>query len=198
MAVLTHGSVLFTAPFIFIIWKYNITKKIWITLIVVTYIVAALGIVNIGDLLNTAFSYAGGFTSRDYSSYAEVSFGQIEQKGLFNMNLLPFTVWGIFLCSMSKEEYLNRWFVKFFLASILLNNIFSNNLMWARLILPFSLFVIIAVPYLTSKLEKKYSLPFYAVFFAYYIYKTISQLIGMSSLFAVGNIVVPYETWLFK
>lgn len=197
-AVLTHGSVLFTAPFVFVLWKYNFTRKIWLLAIAVTYVIAALGVVNIGDLLDTVFSYVGGFTSRDYSGYAEVSFGQIEQRGFFNMNILPFTVWGIFLCYLSKEEYLNRWFVKFFLTSILLNNIFSDNLMWARLILPFSLFVIIAVPYLTSKLEKKYSLPFYVVFFAYYIYKTISQLIGMSSLFATGNIVVPYETWLFK
>ena len=106
----------------------------------------------------------------------------------------------IMLCGeyMSKEYDLDYWPVKFFLISILLNNIFSDNLMWARLILPFSLLVIIAVPYLASKLKKKYVIPFYAVFFTYYIYKTVSQLIGMSSPFALGNIVVPYETWLFK
>ena len=198
IAVLTHGSILFTVPFVFILWKYRVSKRIWLLLITGTYFIAALGIVSIGDLLDIAFSYVGGFTSKDYSSYADITFGQIEQKGFFNMNILPFIIFGGILCYLSKEDDLNYWPVKFFLISILLNNIFSDNLMWARLILPFSLLVIIAVPYLASKLKKKYVIPFYAVFFTYYIYKTVSQLIGMSSPFALGNIVVPYETWLFK
>lgn len=198
MAILTHGSILFTVPFILLIWKCKISKKIWMSLIFGTYIIAALGIINVGNLLDIAFSYVGGLTSRDYSGYADANFGQIEQRDFFNMNILPFTVFGGTLCYMSKEYDLDYWPVKFFLISILLNNIFSDNLMWARLILPFSLLVIIAVPYLASKLKKKYVIPFYAVFFTYYIYKTVSQLIGMSSPFALGNIVVPYETWLFK
>lgn len=198
MAILTHGSILFTVPFVFAIWKYKVSKSVWMSLIIGTYIIAALGIINIGALLDIAFSYAGGFTSRDYSSYADVNFGQIEQRGFFNMNILPFTTFGGILCYLSKEENFNYWPVKFFLISILLNNIFSDNLMWSRLILPFSLLVIVAVPYLISKLKKKYVIPFYAIFFTYYIYKTATQLIFMSSPFATGNIVVPYETWLFK
>ena len=198
IAILIHGSILFTAPFILLIWKYNISKKIWMSLIIGTFIIAALGIINVGNLLDIAFSYVGGLTSRDYSSYADVNFGQIEQRGFFNMNILPFTIFGGFLCYLSKEEDLNYWPVRFFLISILLNNIFSDNLMWSRLILPFSLLVIVAVPYLTSKIRKKYVIPFYVVFFTYYIYKTATQLIFMSSPFAMGNIVVPYETWLFK
>jgi len=198
MAILTHGSILFTAPFILLIWKYKIPKKIWMSLIIGTYIIAALGIINVGNLLEIAFSYVGGLTSRDYSSYADVNFGQIEQRGFFNMNILPFTVFGGVLCYMSKEDNLDYWPVKFFLISILLNNVFSDNLMWSRLILPFSLLVIIAIPYLTCKIRQKYIIPFYVVFFTYYIYKTATQLIFMSSPFALGNIVVPYETWLFK
>lgn len=199
MAIMTHGSILFTIPFVFLLFKYNFSKKIWISLIIITYISAALSIINVGEILDRAFSLIGGLTSKDYSGYADVTFGQIEQKGFFNMNLLPFFIWGIILCYLSQEKYLNCWFVKYFLLSILLNNIFSDNQMWSRLILPFSLFVIIAVPYLTSKINKKHIIiPFYIVFFAYYIYKTISQLISMSSPFATGNIVVPYEMWLFK
>ncbi len=198
MAIMTHGSTLFTVPFVFIIWKYNPSKNVWITLIAATYIISALGIVNIGDILNLAFSYVGDYTSRDYSNYSDITFGQIEQKGFFNMNILPFSILGVALCLLSKKENLCCWYVKFFLMSILLNNIFSDNLMWARLILPFSIFVILAVPYLTSSLNKKYIIPFYTVFFGYYIYKTLSQLFFMASPLATGNIVVPYETWLFK
>lgn len=199
MAIMTHGSILFTIPFVFLLFRYNFTKKIWISLIIITYISAALSIINVGDILDRAFSLIGGLTSKDYSGYADVTFGQIEQKGFFNMNLLPFSLWGTILCYLSQKKYLNCWFVKYFLLSIILNNIFSDNQMWSRLILPFSLLVIIAVPYLTSKINKKHIIvPFYSVFFAYYIYKTISQLISMSSPFATGNIVVPYEMWLFK
>lgn len=197
MAIMTHGSILFTIPFVFLLFKYNFSKKIWISLIIITYISAALSIINVGDMLDKAFSLIGGLTSKDYSGYADVTFGQIEQKGFFNMNLLPFSTWGIVLCYLSEEKYLNCWFVKYFLLSILLNNIFYDNLMWSRLILPFSLLVIIAVPYLTSKTNKNI-VPFYFVFFAYYIYKTLNQLISMLSPFATGNIVIPYETWLFK
>lgn len=198
MAILTHGSILFTVPFVFVIWKYKVSKAVWISFIVGTYVIAALGIINTGNLLDLAFSYVGGFTSKDYSSYVDVNFGQIEQRGFFNMNILPFTVFGGILCSLSKEDDLDYWPVKFFLTSILLNNIFSNNLMWARLILPFSLLVIIAIPYMISKIKKKYVMPFYAAFFTYFIYKTATQLIFMSSPFALGNIVVPYKTWLFN
>lgn len=198
IAILTHGSILFTVPFVFVLWKFNPSKNVWIALIIVTYIISALGIVNVGDILNLAFSYVGDYTSRDYSGYADVTFGQIEQKGFFNMNILPFSLWGVALCLLSKKENLCCWYIKFFLMSIPLNNIFSDNLMWSRLILPFSIFVILAVPYLTSNLNKKYMIPFYTVFFGYYIYKTLSQLFFMTSPLATGNIVVPYETWLFK
>lgn len=197
LAVLTHGSTLFTLPFVFVIWKFDIRKKWWMILTVATYLMAALGVFNIGKILDLAFSIAGGLTSRDYSFYADVSFGMIKQKGLFNMDILPFTLWGLFLCWFSKEKDLECWHVKFFLMSVVLNNVFSDNLMWARLILPFSLMAIIAIPYLTARLDKKLTVPFYIVFFAYYIYKTADQLIFMSSPLATGNIVVPYETWLF-
>ncbi len=197
LAVLTHGSTLFTLPFVFVIWKFDIRKKWWMILIAATYVMAASRVIDINKLLDFALSIAGGLTSRDYSLYADVSFGMIEQKGLFNMDILPFTLWGLFLCWFSKEDDLKCWHVKFFLMSVVLNNVFSDNLMWARLILPFSLMAIIAIPYLTSRLGKKLTVPFYTVFFAYYIYKTVSQLIFMSSPLATGNIVVPYETWLF-
>ncbi len=197
LAVLIHGSTLFTLPFVFVIWKFDIRKKWWMILIAATYVMAASRVIDINKLLDFALSIAGGLTSRDYSLYADVSFGMIEQKGLFNMDILPFTLWGLFLCWFSKEDDLKCWHVKFFLMSVVLNNVFSDNLMWARLILPFSLMAIIAIPYLTSRLGKKLTVPFYTVFFAYYIYKTVSQLIFMSSPLATGNIVVPYETWLF-
>ena len=198
LALLTHGSILFTVPFVFVIWKYQISKKIWLLLIVATYIIAALGVVSVGDILDVAFSYVGGFTSKDYSTYVDVSFGQIEQRGFFNMNILPFSFFGGVLCWLSYNKDINYWPVKFFLISVLLNNIFSDNLMWSRLILPFSLFIIVAFPYLISKINKKFVLPICFLFFTYYVYKATSQLTLMSLPFAQGNIVVPYETWLFK
>ncbi len=198
LAIMTHGSIVFTLPFVLIIWKFGIPKKWWMLLIAATYVMAASRVIDINKLLNLAFSIAGGLTTRDYSFYADVSFGMIEQKGFFNMDILPFTLWSLFLCWFSKEKDLGCWHVKFFLMSVVLNNVFSDNLMWARLILPFSLMAIIAIPYLTAKLDKKLTVPFYIVFFAYYIYKTVNQLIFMSSPFATGNIVVPYETWLFN
>lgn len=80
MAIMTHGSILFTIPFVFLLFKYNFSKKIWISLIIITYISAALSIINVGEILDRAFSLIGGLTSKDYSGYADVTFGQIEQK----------------------------------------------------------------------------------------------------------------------
>ena len=92
LAVLTHGSMLFTLPFVFVLWKWNIAKKVWIALIAVTYVMAASRVIDVGELLSLAFLYVGGFTSRDYSAYSDVSFGVIEQSSLFNMNLLSVNI----------------------------------------------------------------------------------------------------------
>jgi hypothetical protein len=162
---LIHASCLFSLPILLLLTRVRITKKVWITLVVLTYIVAALKLFSIGDFLTSAFGVLG----RDghYSDYSKIDFGLIEDKGWFNMNLIPYSLIAILLLIMPQKRVLEKWYVQLFFYSVILNNIFSDNLMWSRLILYFSIFFIIAVPNVLNSQSRYWKVVTYSFIFIY-------------------------------
>ena len=197
IAVLIHGSVLVSLPILFLTRIIKMDRKpLWIGLIFLTYLFSVNPWFSISEILSFGYSKLSFLSSRDYSHYTEITFGMIEDKGWFNMNLLPFIFVGVAIITFATKEELNQWYVKLFIFSILLNNIFYDNLMWSRLILYFSIFVIIVIPNIMRRQKKWIKTSFYIVIFTYYSYKTGSQLIAQISPFATGNIIVPYTSWI--
>lgn len=195
-AVLTHGSTLITLPFIAVTYYKPLTnKRIWTILIVSTYIMSALNISFVSSILDFVFK---NIESDHYSAYATVGFGIITAKGWFNMNLLPYMALGSIILYFSNKKDLNDYKIQFSLWSIVLNNIFFDNLMWSRLIMCLSLFMIISVPNILCKKSNNIQLWSLGFIFLYYIHKMSSQLIFSSSLYATGNIIVPYKSWLLN
>lgn len=195
-AVLTHATALFALPFI--LWVYTcpiINKKVWIVTFFTTYILAALNISFVSTILDYAFSI---LETEHYSAYANVHFGMIRFKGWFNMDLLPYNVLAILLLYACSEKQIRNYIHQFALFSVALNNLFFDNLMWSRLIMYFSLFMIISIPNIISEKEKLVRYSALIFILVYYSYKTFSQLIYNASLFATGNIIVPYKSWLFN
>lgn len=196
IAVSIHFSTLFTLPFLYIIRISKIKPSILIIVVLLTYLLGAQQWIDIKGFLDTVFSFLGN--DSHYSSYADVSFGQRDVVGLFNMNILPFSLLAIFMALTIKEETLNIWYVKMFLMAVILNNVFSNNIMWDRLILGFSMFVIVAIPRVIEDMRPKVKWSFLFVFFLYYVYKTMGQLISTYELYKFTKMnlnFIPYHNW---
>lgn len=198
-SLLTHGSSLFAAPFIFLAYfKPITTKQVWLIVILVTYVMAAIDMSFVTSILGFVFSHT---SSEHYSAYEDVNFGSIEFKGWFNMNLLPFMVLSLFILFSSKKSELKDYKIQFALWSVVMNNIFYDNLMWSRLILYISLYMVIAFPNVLYRKPLILQLPALCFTIVYYIYKTSSQLISqfiiLDTIFEQGNIIIPYKSWLF-
>jgi hypothetical protein len=194
-AYLTHGTCLIALPILILVDKVHISNKGWIVLIILTYIIAALKLFSVGDFLEVVFSFLGD--DGHYAGYADVNFGFIEDKGWFNMFLLPYSIIAILLLIMPKKEEINKWYVQLFFYSAILNNLFSDNLMWSRLIVYFSIFFIIAIPNVLNQQKWHWKVICYSIIFIYFSYKTFSILISDASVYATGNIIIPYKSWLF-
>lgn len=198
-AVLIHGSTLFTLPFLVLIKHFTIrSKRMWIALVILTYIIGVNSFFSFKDLISYIFSLVQFLPLKDYSSYAQISFGLIEDKGWFNMNLIPFTLLGVYLIIKSTYTFLNTWYNKFFLFSVLLNNLLSDNQMWNRLILFFSIFSIISIVNSMESTKKSTQFIFYSIIFVYYAYKLGNQLIAQALPMQDVQGIVPYYTWLIN
>lgn len=194
LASLTHLSCLFSFPILILIYRFNGMKiKYWCIVIGVTYILAALNISYISDILGLVFR---NFNDGHYERYARIGFGMIEQRGWLNMHLLPFMALAAMIMLSRDKKQSSKWYCQLFFASVALNNFFFDNLMWSRLILYFTIFVCIAVPNALYNKPIWYRMGCYAFIFSYFIYKTFAELYDIS-VHRAGNVVVPYESWLF-
>jgi len=198
LAVLTHGSSLFGVPFIlFATYKPITNKKVWYAMIIGFYILCALNISYVQDVLQYVFGFLG---QNKYEGYADVNFGQIEMTGnrFFNMFLLPFTLISCMLVYLKDKDFLSKWWMQLFLWGVAMNNFFSDNLMWGRLLFYLIMFSIIAIPNALKNEKKLIKIPFYILFIAYLIYKNTTALAGsFAHSFENGiNTNVPYHSWL--
>lgn len=196
-SVLVHGSSMFLIPFIFWVWYKPFKKKAILYAIIISFIISTLSLIPIGTIMTFLLSSFGGLATKNYDSYGSLNFGQIGTLGFLNMYLLPFVCVSLFLIKKISEENFKTWYFQLFFLSVILNNIFCDNLMWSRLILGFSILIIIVIPNSLHLMTKKSSIIFCLIIFCYYFYKVFNQLEFMASPHAVGNIVIPYKSWFF-
>lgn len=198
MAVLTHGSCLFGIPFILISTYKPITnKKVWYAMIIGFYVLCALNISYVQVILQYTFGFLG---QNKYDGYADVNFGQIEMKGnrWFNMYLLPFTLIACLLIYLKDKNYLKNWWMQLFLWGVAMNNFFSDNLMWGRLLFYLLMFSFIAIPNALKDEKRIVKIPFYVLFITYLLYKNFASLNGnfLRGIEYGINTNVPYHSWL--
>lgn len=194
LASLTHLSCLFSFPLLILIYRFKgMEIKYWCIVIGITYILAALNISFISDILGYIFQ---NFNDGHYARYARIEFGMIEQRGWLNMHLLPFMGMAVMIMLTKDKKQLDKWYCQLFFAAVALNNFFFDNQMWSRLILYFTIFVCIAIPNVLYNKPLWYRLGCYTLIFSYFTYKTFAELYDMT-VHRAGNVVVPYESWLF-
>lgn len=200
VAISIHATVLISLPVLFICWRgLNFNKVIWIALLLGSYVLGVQNYFSVSDLFLSLFSLFGKvpYFIDKYAGYGTVNFGEVENQSFFNWMLIPFTLWACAIILFSKEEERKSLFTKMFCCGVMLNNTFNDNLMWARLFMCFTMLIIIVLPNTMERLRWWIRMPFFVVFFVYYVYKTFNQFMYMwiTPSSEAGNVIIPYETF---
>jgi hypothetical protein len=199
IAISIHGSCLVTLPFLIVIKQIQFHKYVWIVLIIGSYIIGALQIFKLSSYFDILLPFAKIFdlTSKYTGYMGDVTFGQTDTVGIFNMFLLPFSVIGLCIAYFNRSKCFSI-FTNMFLISVVLTNLFSDNLMWARLIQYFSIFAIIVIPNEIIKYRKQYhQLIIYVMIILYFSYKADNVVIHLLDK-KTEDSFVPYRSWIDK
>ncbi len=196
IAISFHGSALVMLPIIFIapILK-NVSQWIWYLLLVGSYLISAFSPISASDLVFLFFSIfsrnSDSYINR-FSSYSNFEQGEVTDMGFLNPALWPFTLLAIIIVWRCDKVRLQSQWTILFLLSVILNNLFSDNLIWGRLFIYISLLCVVVVP---NAIEQSKSWIFrggFTLFAIYFIVRAIKILFAQW-LVPEGNIVAPYQ-----
>jgi len=198
IAASIHATVLISLPVLFLCWRgLNFNKTVWLSLIIASYFLGVQNYFSIADIFFQLFSFIGpGLYFIDkYAHYGISDFGEVTATSMFNWMLIPFTVLACLLVLFCNDNERKSLFVKMFCVGVILNNILNDNLMWARLLMYFTMLVIIVLPNIMCKLRWWLRIPFFTVLTIYYAYKIFNQFMYMW-ITPSGNVIIPYETFI--
>lgn len=197
MSATIHASAFLVIPFIFLAKYTNIYRWLYAIIIVTTYVVGALNIFSFSQL----FSYISfqSESSDHYSAYfEEMTFGEMSSSSIINPLTLPFTLIALYILWRFNSRVLKCWYFQFFLYGTVLNNALTDNMMWTRLVLYFTITAIIVIPNYLLIIPSKSAKCFFIFLLIYYFYKTNNLLIYIDGLKTDLNLIIPYKTWLFN
>lgn len=192
-----HASAIIIIPFLFLARYTSVNKWIYSIVIIITYIIGALNIFSFSQL----FKYISfqSETSDHYNAYfEEMTFGEMSSTGILNPLTLPFTIIALYVLWHSKDKISKCWYFQFFLFGTILNNALTDNMMWTRLVLYFTVFAIIVIPNCLLNISAKSSKYLFTFLLIYYFYKTNNMLVYQANLHTDLNLIIPYKTWLFN
>lgn len=192
-----HASAAIIIPFLFLARYTTINKWVYTIILVITYIVGALNLFSFSQL----FSYISlqSDSSEHYNAYfEEMTFGETSSSGIINPITLPFTLIALYILWNLKDSDLKCWYLQFFLFGTILNNALTDNMMWTRLVLYFTISAIIVIPNYLLDIHAKSARYFFVFLLIYYFYKTNNSFIYLINLKTDLNLIIPYKTWLFN
>jgi hypothetical protein len=196
-ATTIHASAAIIIPFLFIARYTSINKWIYTFIISITYIIGALNLFSFSELF-TYISFQIK-SSEHYNAYLEeMTFGEMASVGIINPLTLPFTIIALYILWFSKTNISKCWYLQFFLFGTILNNALTDNMMWTRLVLYFTIMAIIVIPNFLINSSLKIGKFFFLIIIAYYFYKTNNLLIYLNKINIDLNLIIPYKTWLFN
>lgn len=192
-----HASAIIIIPFLFLVRYTSVNKWIYTIIIIITYIIGALNIFSFSQL----FKYISfqSEASDHYNAYfEEMTFGEMSSASILNPLTLPFTIIALYILWHSKDKISKCWYFQFFLFGTILNNALTDNMMWTRLVLYFTITAIVVIPNYLINISAKSSKYFFIFLLIYYFYKTNNMLLYQANLHTDLNLIIPYKTWLFN
>ena len=194
-AALIHGSVLAMLPVLFLARYMTFKRRIWGLIIIGSYVFGVQNFISVQDIVAAIFQVFGrgseSYLSK-YGGYAEFQHGDVEAS-LINSNLWPFSILALYLIFRSNDIFIRSQWVVLFLLSVVLNNLFNDNIIWSRVFLYISLLSLFVIPNVISIQKRRWlDYGFIAIFTAYSIMRATKILIA-TWIEPDGNVVIPYE-----
>jgi hypothetical protein len=195
IAALIHGSMFAMLPVLFIARYMKFKRWVWALIIAGSYAIGVQSFFSVQDLVAAIFSIFGRSSDSylaKYGGYADFGHGNVEIS-LINPNMWPFTILALYLIFRSDKVFVKSQWVILFLLSVVLNNLFNDNIIWSRLFLYISLLCLFVIPNVISIQKSRWiDYGFITVFTAYSIMRATKILIAIW-IAPEGNVVIPYE-----
>ncbi|MBM6673386.1 EpsG family protein [Marseilla massiliensis] len=190
-----HNSSLFPILVTILLYliKHQFSKNTYFLLIIISF---AIGNIAVAYLQNF-FLYLSYFIGIGQMVYFE-NIGQTELITGYEYfrNVLPLSLYGIFIINTNRNEELNKIINKIALFSIVVTNILITIPIGQRITFAFIPILCVALSHCINKKNFIYILPvilfeFYRLYSFYEIQKSGMQKLGN------GNVIFPYETFLW-
>jgi len=195
IAAFVHGSTWAMLPVLFVARFMSFKRWIWALILVGSYAFGVQSFISVQDIVGTIFGIFGRSSDSylaKYGGYATFGHGEVDIS-LINSNMWPFTLLGLYVIIRASEKFIkSQWVILFFL-SIVLNNLFNDNIIWSRLFLYLSLLCLFVVPNVVALHKNKWiDYGFLTLFTAYSIMRAFKILLAQW-IDPDGNVVIPYE-----
>ena len=169
-------------------------RWIWALILVGSYAFGVQNFISVQDIVAAIFSIFGRSSESylaKYGGYATFGHGDVEVS-LVNSNMWPFTLLGLYIILRANEKFIkSQWVILFFL-SVILNNLFNDNIIWSRLFLYLSLLCLFVVPNVVALQKHKWiDYGFLLLFTTYSIMRAFKMLLAQW-IDPLGNVVIPY------
>ena len=194
IAAFIHGSTWAMLPVLFVARFMTFKRWIWALILVGSYAFGVQNFISVQDIVAAIFSVFGRSSESylaKYGGYATFGHGDVEVS-LVNSNMWPFTLLGLYIILRANEKFIkSQWVILFFL-SVILNNLFNDNIIWSRLFLYLSLLCLFVVPNVVALQKHKWiDYGFLTLFTAYSIMRAFKMLLAQW-IDPLGNVVIPY------
>ena len=194
IAAFIHGSTWAMLPVLFVARFMTFKRWIWALILVGSYAFGVQNFISVQDIVAAIFSVFGRSSESylaKYGGYATFGHGDVEVT-LVNSNMWPFTLLGLYIIFRANEKFIkSQWVILFFL-SVILNNLFNDNIIWSRLFLYLSLLCLFVVPNVVALQKHKWiDYGFLLLFTAYSIMRAFKMLLAQW-IDPLGNVVIPY------
>jgi hypothetical protein len=194
IAAFIHGSTWAMLPVLFVARFMTFKRWIWAVILVGSYAFGVQNFISVQDIVAAIFSIFGRSSESylaKYGGYATFGHGDVEVS-LVNSNMWPFTLLGLYIILRANEKFIkSQWVILFFL-SVILNNLFNDNIIWSRLFLYLSLLCLFVVPNIVALQKHKWiDYGFLMLFTAYSIMRAFKMLLAQW-IDPLGNVVIPY------
>ena len=193
IAIFVHGATLAMVPVILLAPRMHTSRWVWALIIVGTYFLGVQSFISIKDIIFAVFNLFGPASESylaKYLMYFDFGHGEVDMT-LINPGTWPFSVLALLVIWCCDRQWIKSPWVILFLMSVVLNNLFSDNIIWSRVFLYISLLAIVVLPNLIERRKSWLLRGILMMLTCYFVMRDFKLLLAMW-VEPDGNVVIPY------